>query len=617
MPLLSVPDIHAPLGTWAQCYGANDWPVFPCSGKQPLTSHGFHDATCDPFQIEIWWRQWPGANIGTPMGGQRFALDIDPRAGGDDTLFALERTHGALPHTLLSHTGGGGNHYVYVEPPGGIQNKAVIGQGIDVQGLGSYIILPPSIHPDTKKAYAWDVVDGPDDIDPQEAPAWLLSMLTAPSGAHRQAPKATAAPGAVIPVGMRETTLMSRAGKWLREGKTAREIRALLDVNNEDCAVPLDAADLDRLASSVMRYTPLPQMVIGPGAPLMMPSPAPQPAATQIWGTPRAKLELVDLADMLEKTYPIPKWLIHDLIPEGLTFFVGKPKSSKTYLAYSLALSLVLSMQQATPWLGRYDVLNTGPVVYVTLEDDEAESWHRVLELAPGLKTLPPSRFLFHHGIDFPHLGADLVTAVKEDIIDAYKPSLIVLDPISYLYAPTRKGVDQFSDVKDMLLPLRWLGKEHHLSILGVDHRRKTSVDDVDIFESTYGSNAKIAVADALLMIVRDAQEITLHSKVRKAGEQTITLSLTFDAQGCATWEWKGAVGGLVSQGQYGDLRQKVIESLSGFQQPMSIPDILAALQIPDSRAIRNMIYQILFRAQKSGEVQKTTRGQYVWAGGN
>jgi hypothetical protein len=168
-----------------------------------------------------------------------------------------------------------------------------------------------------------------------------------------------------------------------------------------------------------------------------------------------------------------------------------------------------------------------------------------------------------------------------------------------------------------MLLPLRWLGKEHHLTILGVDHRRKESSDDVDIFESTYGSNAKLAVADSIIMIVRDAQEITLHTKVRKAEEQTISLTLTFDKRGAATWGWKGAVGGLVSHGQYGDLRQRVIEALSGFQQPMSIPDLLAALQMPDSKALRNQLYQILFRAQKSGEVQKTTRGQYVWAGGH
>ena len=218
--------------------------------------------------------------------------------------------------------------------------------------------------------------------------------------------------------------------------------------------------------------------------------------------------------------------------------------------------------------------------------------------------------------MDFPIWAPELVTVVSEKVIEVYHPSLIVLDPISYLYAPTKKGADQFSDVKNMLLPLRWLATEHHVTILASITGAKESADDVDIFESTYGSNAKIAVADAILMIVRDDKEIPIHTKVRQAEEQTITLELTFDDLGRATWEWKGAVGGLVSQGQYGDLRQRVIETLSGFQQPMSMPDILAALNIPDSKTVRNNIFQILFRAQRSGEVQKTTRGQYVWAGG-
>src|ERR1043166_8706500 len=154
----AVPSLQAPLRDWAQWYAAQGWPVFPCRGKMPAIAknaggNGVLDATTDPFLIAIWWRDYPDANIGLALDAYRFALDVDPRSGGDDTLFALERQHGSLPHTLLSHTGGGGNHYLWLLPPTGIVNKADIGQGLDVQGQGSYIILPPSIHPDTSKKY--------------------------------------------------------------------------------------------------------------------------------------------------------------------------------------------------------------------------------------------------------------------------------------------------------------------------------------------------------------------------------------------------------------------------------------------------------------------------------
>ena len=59
-----------PLSAAAREFAAAGVPVFPCTsyGKRPATEHGFHDATTNLDQIEAWWRQSPGANIGVPTG---------------------------------------------------------------------------------------------------------------------------------------------------------------------------------------------------------------------------------------------------------------------------------------------------------------------------------------------------------------------------------------------------------------------------------------------------------------------------------------------------------------------------------------------------------------------
>src|SRR5262245_38326038 len=62
--------------------------VFPCfqagvRAKEPRTQHGHHDATTDISQIRTWWKSWPGALVGVPVGSPSgiWVLDVDGIAG--------------------------------------------------------------------------------------------------------------------------------------------------------------------------------------------------------------------------------------------------------------------------------------------------------------------------------------------------------------------------------------------------------------------------------------------------------------------------------------------------------------------------------------------------------
>jgi hypothetical protein len=167
-----------------------------------------------------------------------------------------------------------------------------------------------------------------------------------------------------------------------------------------------------------------------------------------------------------------------------------------------------------------------------------------------------------------------------------------------------------------MALPLRAMMAENHVPLVGVEHRRKKSADDVDIFETQHGTQAKGTIADATLVIVRETEDITLHARVRDAREQTLTIGFTF-TNNCASIVYKGSHEGLLDPGQYGGLRQKVLTVLMTTPRPMSMPEILAAVGIPESKQAKNALYQVLFRAEKGKEIQKTTRGMWVWAGVN
>src|ERR1700759_1717231 len=68
-------------------YARRGWPVFPCNpmpgrgiNKAPLISGGLNSASRDPEQIRAWWKHWPNAMIGVPMGAVSGVVAIDPDA---------------------------------------------------------------------------------------------------------------------------------------------------------------------------------------------------------------------------------------------------------------------------------------------------------------------------------------------------------------------------------------------------------------------------------------------------------------------------------------------------------------------------------------------------------
>ena len=151
------------------------FPLLPRDKKPYKGSHGFKDATTSERQICHWWMQTPEANLAVATGADAgvVALDVDPRHGGDDSLKALEGKHGPLPATVESATGGGGRHLLFQHPGGRVRNSSgKISRGLDIKSDGGYIVLPPSVHPDTGALYEW--VHEPGTTPYADPPSWMI-----------------------------------------------------------------------------------------------------------------------------------------------------------------------------------------------------------------------------------------------------------------------------------------------------------------------------------------------------------------------------------------------------------------------------------------------------------
>lgn len=252
----------------ALAYARHGWPVFPLRprGKEPLGAlapHGFKDASRDPDVVVRWWEQYPEANIGVPTGRaiNAWVLDLDCKNGarGLETYEHLSSER-AVRETLQQITGSGGKQLFFAIPGFdvpclGQQRTAAVGlDGCDVKGEGGYVVVPPSIHPNTGREYAWDGLKEFDEQAVLDAPQVVLDALAKLINGAARERKAAPVEGA-IPEGRRNDVLFRLAASLRVKGLSEAAIRAaLIEENRARCSPPLSDEEVRRIAASAAKY---------------------------------------------------------------------------------------------------------------------------------------------------------------------------------------------------------------------------------------------------------------------------------------------------------------------------------------------------------------------------
>lgn len=240
-------------------------PVFPvaANGKNPLTTHGFKDATTDPRQIEDWAEEHPNANIGIPTGQATgfIVIDLD-RKGDVDGVKAFkalcDRLDIKIPETYKIRTPSGGLHLFFrTKYAGLIRNSAgILGPGIDVRGEGGYVVAEGSVI-DGKR---YKRIDGsPDDI------------ATLPKPLHREIKNASKrrkkanGHGDSIPEGQRDETLFREACSIRAAGHSKTKVADIVSRRNlTSCIPPLAQKQIEKIVDSAFKYETPPNRMESP-----------------------------------------------------------------------------------------------------------------------------------------------------------------------------------------------------------------------------------------------------------------------------------------------------------------------------------------------------------------
>lgn len=252
-----------------------DWRVFPLgrrgsARKRPALSGWRDAATCEPAALAALASAYPGCNWGaaTGPGSGVWALNLDG-AEGRRSLEALIGDHGPLPLAPCQRTGGGGLQLFFGGPADrAVRNSASkVSSNVDVHGEGGFVVVPPSIHPSGDR-YRWLGGRAPWEIEPPQAPPWLLDLVAPPPKARKRLERprirgdryARAALTQAVervmaaPVGARNSTLNREAfgtARLIGDGLSDAAWRDALSSAGERAG--LEAAEVERTLARALR----------------------------------------------------------------------------------------------------------------------------------------------------------------------------------------------------------------------------------------------------------------------------------------------------------------------------------------------------------------------------
>lgn len=517
-------------------YARKGWRVFPLqpNTKKPYGgTRGVRDATTDEATIRRWFMRWPTANIAIACGNGLGVIDEDTYKGGDARPLSL-------PPTLTATTPRGGKHMLF-SIPGELrpEHTGKLGQFVDFQGDGAYIVAPPSRVDD--KGYAWA-----NDLPVQPLPSGVLRRLEKkPTPAKpTRAPEAASTPRQDESDGM---YWADRAAEKARgEGRNNAGAWLAAQLRDNDCRDPegamvyyaaLVGSDGDHLYTEREALTTWRSIARrSPRDPAKSQSRPPTPIRREQQRTTTDGANALDglagaaeadgrmprfrfLIDTDVQHMPAPTWLIDGhLVANRLSVVFGEYGSAKSFLTLDWALCVATG----TAWQGK--AVRRGLVAYVAGEG--IGGMGRRIDAWKLQHDYPPDR---PAGVWMLGEPAQLLDA--KDVLDLRAaiaalpevPVLVVIDTL----ARSMAGGDENSaqDMGIAVAAAETIRTEFGCHVLIVHHKPTGAA-------KTRGSSALPGAADTLIDVTKDGDLVTVACAKQKdaAAFEKVSLSLLVKA---------------------------------------------------------------------------------------
>ena len=291
--------------------------------------------------------------------------------------------------------------------------------------------------------------------------------------------------------------------------------------------------------------------------------------------------------ELMKLEFSPPKWLIDDLLPEGVTVLSGAPKIGKSWLSLQIALNITSSGR-----LFGSKSSSDKRVLLLALEDNGRRLQERIIK-----STLPASNKFI--------LTTDWTTGIEGLRTFLKKPprfDLCIIDTLGvFLPGQDSKGRNAYDADVARMRQLHMLYKSTGTSLLLIHHDKQG--EDGDWANKMNGSNGIIGTADTLMRLsVQQRGERKAKLQVAGRDVEDIELSLKLNEQ---IMQWQ--IDKDQNESPLTGLQKSVLDLVP--KDPMSIKSSIIAEKLDKEQS---QISDILKRLKVKGYIFNPQYGDYT-----
>lgn len=295
--------------------------------------------------------------------------------------------------------------------------------------------------------------------------------------------------------------------------------------------------------------------------------------------------------DLSNKEFKPVAWVVEEILPPGVSLFVGKPKFGKSWAV----LSILLLVTAGRFVFGR----NTkkAPVLYLALEDSEFRLKQRTNILKKTFNLTDSAIQGFHVSLEAKRMDQGLEQQFIDHMERNPETCLIAVDVLAKVRRPREGSESTYDwDYSTTSFFKKITARYPHLAIVLVHHANKSGNDGID---AVSGTNGLSGGCDNVFTMINGLDGPCIQIHARDVADDS-PIPLLKDQSGMWTMESRDSA----KQKSRSNTRQKIIEAMqNGNETPKDIAE--------ETGVKITTVNAQLLRMKKQNEVVKHGHGHY------